>query len=44
MAAPSSFRELGLSIIGLGTQYPPYALKADAIDTLSSRFYPDSPA
>ncbi|EJT81200.1 chalcone synthase C [Gaeumannomyces tritici R3-111a-1] len=45
MAAPqSSFRELGLSILGVGSQYPPYSLKPDAVETLGKRFYPDSPA
>lgn len=45
MAAPAVPGELGLSIVGLGTQYPPYALEtASALSTLSKRFYPDSPA
>jgi type III polyketide synthase len=44
MAAPSTFGELGLSIIGLGAQYPPYSLDASSVDTLSKRFYPDTPA
>ncbi|KAK3945622.1 putative type III polyketide synthase [Diplogelasinospora grovesii] len=44
MAATTAFGELGLSITGLGTQYPPYALKPDAIDILAKRYYPDSPA
>ncbi|KAI5464792.1 thiolase-like protein [Mariannaea sp. PMI_226] len=44
MAAPSSFGELGLSIIGLGTQYPPYSLNADALNILSKRFYPETPS
>ncbi|KAH8903440.1 chalcone and stilbene synthase domain-containing protein [Coniochaeta sp. PMI_546] len=44
MAAPSFPRELGLSIMGLGTQYPPYALKPDSVETLSKRFYPDTPS
>jgi fungal type III polyketide synthase len=44
MASPNSFGQLGLSILGVGSQYPPYALKQDAIDTLATRFYPDSPA
>lgn len=44
MTAPNSFGELGLSIIGLGTQYPPYELRQDAIDILRRRFYPESPS
>ncbi len=45
MAAHNSFgADLGLSIIGLGAQYPPYSLKPDALEILSSRYYPDSPA
>jgi hypothetical protein len=44
MATRSSFENLGLSIIGVGTQYPPYALKPDCLDTLSREFYPESPA
>ncbi|KAL2262864.1 hypothetical protein VTK26DRAFT_9190 [Humicola hyalothermophila] len=44
MATPAEPRDLGLSILGLGTQYPPYALEPSALDTLSKRFYPDSPA
>lgn len=44
MAAPAESEELGLSILGLGTQYPPHSLKPDALDILSKRYYPDSPA
>lgn len=44
MAATRTFGELGLSILGLGTQYPPYNLKADSLDILSKRFYPESPS
>lgn len=41
----NSFGQLGLSIIGLGTQYPPYGLKPDAIDTLVHRYHnADAPA
>ncbi len=36
--------ELGLSIVGLGSQYPPYSLKPDSLETLSKRYYPDTPA
>lgn len=42
-SSPGS-RELGLSILGVGSQYPPYALKPDAVETLAKRFYPESPA
>ncbi len=44
MAAPAEYEDLGLAILGLGTQYPPHELKADALDVLSKRFHPDSPA
>ncbi len=44
MAAQNSFGELGLSIIGLGSQYPPHALKPDSLEILGRRFYPDSPS
>ena len=44
MAAVNTFSNLGLSIIGVGRQYPPYSLTADSLETLSKRFYPDSPA
>ncbi|KAL2019888.1 hypothetical protein VTK56DRAFT_9063 [Thermocarpiscus australiensis] len=44
MAAPAVCEELRLDILGLGTQYPPHALKPSALETLSRRFYPDSPA
>lgn len=39
MASPNSFGQLGLSILGLGTQYPPYALKPNAVDTLAKRYH-----
>ena len=44
MAAPNTFSELGLSIIGLDAEYPPYALNSKAIDILARKFYPDTPA
>lgn len=44
MAAPNSFGDLNLSIVGLGVQYPPNCLKSDALDTLAQRFYPDTPS
>lgn len=42
MTAPTAFGELNLSITGLGTQYPPYALEHTALETLSKKFYPQS--
>ncbi|OIW24443.1 thiolase-like protein [Coniochaeta ligniaria NRRL 30616] len=44
MAPPSFPQELGLSIIGLGTQYPPYTLAPSSVETLSARFYPSTPS
>ncbi|KAH7185862.1 thiolase-like protein [Fusarium flagelliforme] len=44
MAAPSAFGELGLSIIGLSAEYPPHSLDYTCINTLSDRFYPDTPS
>lgn len=39
MSSPNSFGQLGLSILGVGTQYPPYSLKPDAVETLAKRFH-----
>ncbi|KAM5375691.1 hypothetical protein ACJZ2D_005874 [Fusarium nematophilum] len=44
MAAPSIFGELGLSIIGIGAEYPPHALDHTSVDILAKRFYPDTPS
>ncbi|KAL2197999.1 thiolase-like protein [Corynascus similis CBS 632.67] len=44
MATQCDFGDLGLSIIGLGTQYPPHDLKPSSLEVLSKRFYPESPA
>lgn len=44
MAASTAQGELGLSIIGLGTQYPPYSLPLAALDVLARKFYPESQA
>ncbi|KAI1772324.1 thiolase-like protein [Hypoxylon cercidicola] len=44
MASPNTFGELGLSIIGLGAQYPPYSLKPDEVDKLAAKYHPESPA
>ncbi|PWI65667.1 hypothetical protein PCL_06872 [Purpureocillium lilacinum] len=40
----STFAGLGLSVVGLGTQYPAHSLRAADVDALSKRFYTDSPA
>lgn len=34
--------DLNLSILGLGVDYPPFALGPDALETLANRFYPPS--
>lgn len=44
MASPNNFGDIGLSVIGLASQYPPYSLRSNALDILSERFYPESPA
>ncbi|KAI1037861.1 hypothetical protein LB505_001605 [Fusarium chuoi] len=44
MSAPSTFGELGLSIIGIGAEYPPYSLDYTCLNTLSDKFYPDTPS
>ncbi|KAK4145217.1 peroxisomal biogenesis factor 11-domain-containing protein [Dichotomopilus funicola] len=44
MAIRTNMDDLNLSILGLGTQYPPHSLKPDSIEVLSKRFYPESPA
>jgi type III polyketide synthase len=44
MAAPNTFGELNLSVVGLGVHYPPYSLDAKAVETLAERFYPESPS
>ncbi|KAI1472735.1 putative type III polyketide synthase [Daldinia caldariorum] len=44
MASSNSFGEMGLSIIGLGAQYPPYSLKSDEVNKIATKYYPDSPA
>ncbi|KAM4063345.1 putative chalcone synthase c protein [Hirsutella rhossiliensis] len=38
------FGELHLSVIGLGTQYPTFSLKANTLDIISKRHYPKSPS
>ncbi|KAI1397437.1 thiolase-like protein [Hypoxylon fuscum] len=44
MASSNTFGELGLSIIGLGAQYPPNSLKPDEVNKLATKYYPDSSA
>ncbi|QKD55862.2 thiolase-like protein [Fusarium oxysporum Fo47] len=44
MSAPSTFGELGLSIIGISAEYPPHSLDYTCLNTLSDRFYPDTPS
>jgi type III polyketide synthase len=39
-----TFGDLGLSIIGLGAEYPPFQLTADVLSILAKRHYPESPA
>ncbi|KAG5659461.1 hypothetical protein KAF25_002020 [Fusarium avenaceum] len=38
------FEDLGLSIAGIGVQYPPHMLGPEALSTLSHKFYPGTPA
>jgi fungal type III polyketide synthase len=44
MADANAFGEMNLSIIGIGSEYPPYALDCKALETMSSKFYPETPA
>lgn len=44
MATAEAFGELGLSIIGLGAQYPPYSLKPEEVEKLGTKYYPESAA
>lgn len=44
MAATGSFEELGISILGVGSEYPPYGLKPDEVQKLGEKYYPESPA
>ncbi|GAW14178.1 hypothetical protein ANO14919_035750 [Xylariales sp. No.14919] len=44
MTSNNTFGELGLSIIGLGAQYPPNKLKSDELAKLAAKFHPKSPA
>ena len=36
--------DLDLSIVGIGVEYPPFSLGAEALEILANRFYPSSPA
>ncbi|KAI0394943.1 thiolase-like protein [Xylariaceae sp. FL0594] len=44
MSAINTFGELGLSIIGLGCQYPPNKLEASELAKLATKFHPESEA
>ncbi|KAF5021452.1 hypothetical protein F66182_6516 [Fusarium sp. NRRL 66182] len=44
MASPNTFGELGLSIIGIGTEYPPHLLDYTCLNILGKRFYSDTPS
>ncbi|VBB79913.1 Putative chalcone synthase [Podospora comata] len=44
MSVSTEARELGLSILGLGTRYPPYTLDSRAVEELSKRYHPETPA
>jgi len=44
MTATAAHGGLGLSIIGLGTEYPPHSLAPSSLEVLSKKYYPDSPA
>ncbi|KAI5861455.1 thiolase-like protein [Durotheca rogersii] len=44
MALPNTFRGLGLSILGLGAEYPPNSLKPDELAKLAAKYYPESHA
>ncbi|KAK4230123.1 peroxisomal biogenesis factor 11-domain-containing protein [Podospora fimiseda] len=37
-------KDLGLSILGLGVQYPPHSLSSNALEVLAKKYHPDSPA
>lgn len=40
----NEFGHLNLSIVGLGVEYPPFLLEPSALDILTKRHYPESPA
>ncbi|KAI0129668.1 chalcone and stilbene synthase domain-containing protein [Xylariales sp. AK1849] len=42
MATTNSFGELGLSVIGVASQYPPYGLKPNEVEILAEKYYPES--
>jgi type III polyketide synthase len=41
---PERFDGVELSIVGLGTEYPPFNLTPDDLDILVDRYYEPSPA
>ena len=43
-ATRNQFGDLNLSVIGLGTEYPPHQLDPACLNTLVSRHYPTTPA
>jgi fungal type III polyketide synthase len=43
-ATSNQFGDLNLSIIGLGTEYPPHQLDPACLNTLCARHYPTTPA
>ncbi len=43
-ATSKQFGDLNLSVIGLGTEYPPYQLDPSCLNTLCARHYPTTPA
>lgn len=44
MAAPNTFGDLNLSIVGLAAEYPPHSLPPKALEILAEKFYPDTAA
>ncbi|KAI1436518.1 thiolase-like protein [Xylaria sp. CBS 124048] len=42
--SPAPFGELGLSIIGLGVEYPPNSLTSAELAKVAAKFYPETPA
>ncbi|RDA95386.1 hypothetical protein CP533_3525 [Ophiocordyceps camponoti-saundersi (nom. inval.)] len=43
MAAAKTFRDLNLSIIGVGTQYPDFSFGSDTLEAIIRTHYPQSP-
>jgi fungal type III polyketide synthase len=44
MADSDMAGDLGLSILGVGVQYPPHSLKPSAVEEIAKKYYPDSEA